>query len=166
MPTRIHFLPLIQILGVRTMGQTISNGILDGASATVNYQLKQIIPAKRYFRLQPNLEPVGTAMDNASVANISRLRLMAEALLRKKGRLENFVRTSIAGLFGRKTKSMRPMVIATPRGWDRRRNRAICVEIYGGYLTIIFTDVSATIPTLTWSEASPLRVSAGRRKFT
>ena len=70
--------------GLAQWAKPILNIVLDGVSATVDYQLKQLLPSNRYFRFQPNLEPGCYAMDNADPGNIRRLRITAETLIREK----------------------------------------------------------------------------------
>jgi uncharacterized protein len=70
--------------GVAQWAKPIFNIVLDGVSATVDYQLKQLLPSKRYFRFQPNLEKNCAAMDKTNPDNIRRLRLTADTLIREK----------------------------------------------------------------------------------
>ena len=55
-----------------------------GQSESVNHMLSRIADA-RYFRLSGTLEGCSTAVDDASPANISALRLIADRIIRSHG---------------------------------------------------------------------------------
>lgn len=57
---------------------------MDGVNATVEYQLNQILPRNRHYRLQVNLAELGKDdMDNASDENIHELMLLGQRLIDK-----------------------------------------------------------------------------------
>jgi patatin-like phospholipase/acyl hydrolase len=55
--------------------------VFDGVSSTIDYQLEQILDDENYFRLQAELTIASDDMDDASVANLRKLRLQAEKLI-------------------------------------------------------------------------------------
>jgi predicted acylesterase/phospholipase RssA len=57
--------------------------VLDGSSATVDYQLRQLSDAK-YHRFQVSLQPGEDAMDDVRPKTLRNLRLQAEALCRER----------------------------------------------------------------------------------
>ena len=73
--------------GLAQWAKPVLNLVLDAGSATVDYQLQQLSKVGQYFRFQPVLEDGCVAMDNTNPANLRRLRLTAEAMIRQK-RLE------------------------------------------------------------------------------
>ena len=68
--------------GLAQWAKPIFNVVLDGVSATVDYQLKQMVP--QYFRFQPNLEASCAPMDKVDGQNLRRLRLTADAMIRER----------------------------------------------------------------------------------
>jgi hypothetical protein len=74
--------------GLARWAQPIFNIVLDGASATADYQLRQLLPScgsrRRYWRLQTALTHCGDAMDDCRPGNIRSLRLLAESLIRQR----------------------------------------------------------------------------------
>ncbi len=74
--------------GLASWAQPIFNIVLDGASATADYQLRQLLPScgdhRRYWRLQTKLTHCGDAMDDVSPDNIRSLRLLAESMIRQE----------------------------------------------------------------------------------
>ena len=65
------------------------NVVFDGVSATVDYQLCQLLPdrpgeGRRYFRFQTTLDTHNRALDNASPANITALKGLASGLIEKE----------------------------------------------------------------------------------
>ena len=62
--------------------------VFDGASDTVDYQLRHLLPPingqPRYYRFQTLLQHCGEEMDDASPANIRLLRLKAEEMIEKE----------------------------------------------------------------------------------
>ena len=60
------------------------NVVLDGGSATVDYQLQKLCEVGNYFRFQPMLEASCSPMDKTNPANLRRLRLTADTLIREK----------------------------------------------------------------------------------
>jgi len=81
---------------VRTWGavqwiQPLLEVVLHGSVATVDYQMRQLLPPKsgepRYFRLQAKLDKKQATMDNVTPANLRTLRLLAEDLVKEKSEL-------------------------------------------------------------------------------
>lgn len=70
--------------GLAQWAKPVLNVVLDSGSATVDYQLRQLLNAEQYFRFQPVLEASCAAMDNTHAGNLRRLRLTADALIREK----------------------------------------------------------------------------------
>jgi len=72
--------------GLAGWARTIIDVVFDGVADTVDYQLKQMLPALpagnlRYFRLQAKLDDNETAMDDTSPANLGRLQATAQRLV-------------------------------------------------------------------------------------
>jgi hypothetical protein len=57
--------------------------VLDGGSATVDYQMSQIL-RDDYLRLQVSLQPGEDAMDDVRPQTLRKLRLQAEGLCRER----------------------------------------------------------------------------------
>jgi uncharacterized protein len=55
--------------------------IMDGSSRAIDYQLDQLLGAKRHFRFQTVLEGVSDSLDDVSAANIAGLRDLGEKLI-------------------------------------------------------------------------------------
>ncbi len=70
--------------GLRQWAQPIIGVIFDGVSDTVHYQLKQFLPAGRYFRFQTRLNEGNDDMDDASRTNIRALKLLAEKMIHEE----------------------------------------------------------------------------------
>ena len=68
--------------GLAQWAKPIFNVVLDGVSATVDYQLRQMV--QQYYRFQPNLEASCAPMDKVDRQNLRRLRLTAEAMIRER----------------------------------------------------------------------------------
>jgi patatin-like phospholipase/acyl hydrolase len=60
--------------------------MFDGVSDTVEYQLGQLLPPERYFRLQTRLERASDDLDDAGEENLGLLRLEAERLIADRRR--------------------------------------------------------------------------------
>jgi uncharacterized protein len=58
--------------------------VLDAVSSTVDYQLRQTLPAARYFRFQTRLTHGSESMDDVSPENLRGLKLQGEALARDR----------------------------------------------------------------------------------
>ena len=58
--------------------ETLITMIFDGASDTVDYQLKHLIPEDNYYRFQPQLTFGQDKMDDASRGNLLSLKALAE----------------------------------------------------------------------------------------
>ena len=61
--------------------QPLISVMMDGVSATTDYQLGQILGQGNYFRLQTTLDVANDEMDDASSANIENLVLQADRLI-------------------------------------------------------------------------------------
>jgi len=61
--------------------QPILDVVFDGVSSTTDYQLRQILSDKAYYRLQTDLDIASDNMDDVSPANLRTLRLQAEKLI-------------------------------------------------------------------------------------
>ena len=65
--------------------ETLITMIFDGASDTVNYQLKQLMPGENnYYRLQPQLTYGQDEMDDVSRENLLSLKALAAGYIKKK----------------------------------------------------------------------------------
>ena len=62
---------------------TLITMIFDGASDTVDYQLRQLLPKKRYHRFQPQLTFGNDEMDDVTPANLLELKTLAEIFIEK-----------------------------------------------------------------------------------
>ncbi|HUQ92918.1 MAG TPA: CBASS cGAMP-activated phospholipase [Bryobacteraceae bacterium] len=58
--------------------------VFDGVSSTVDYQLRQLLPRRQYYRFQPTLQPSLQEMDNTTPSNLRDLKLLAEETLRAR----------------------------------------------------------------------------------
>lgn len=72
--------------GAARWAQPVFSVMCDGVSSSVDYQLRQLLPAgshgrKRYYRFQARLEVGNDDMDDASNGNIRILKLLAEDML-------------------------------------------------------------------------------------
>ena len=67
--------------GLRQWAQPIIGISFDGVSGTVDYQLRQLLPATKYFRFQAKLYECNDDMDDTSPQNIRALQLLAEDLI-------------------------------------------------------------------------------------
>ena len=61
--------------------QPVIGAFLDGQADTVDYQMRQLLDASRYLRLQVDLPVENGAMDDASAPNVQALALAASRLL-------------------------------------------------------------------------------------
>jgi uncharacterized protein len=68
--------------GLLEWARPIIDVVFDGASDTVDYQLRQVIGEDRHFRFQTELELASDDLDDASEANLKYLRSEAEQILR------------------------------------------------------------------------------------
>lgn len=64
--------------------QPLLRMIFDGASATVHYQLQQLLPEKDYYRFQPALTKGLDEMDNTRRTNLDALEELANCLIKKE----------------------------------------------------------------------------------
>ena len=67
--------------GLRRWAQPIVGISFDGTSATVDYQLTQLLPGSRYFRFQGKLNECNDDMDDADPANVRALQLLAAEII-------------------------------------------------------------------------------------
>jgi patatin-like phospholipase/acyl hydrolase len=75
--------------GVAQWAKPVLEIVLDGVSSTVDYQMRQLLPATptgvlRYFRFQTRLMHGSESMDDASPENLRGLKLQGEALVRDR----------------------------------------------------------------------------------
>lgn len=75
--------------GLAGWAKRILDVVLDGASTTVDYQLRQLLPpgpdgSRRYWRFQVRLHEDNEALDDARPRNIRALKLLAESLIRER----------------------------------------------------------------------------------
>ncbi len=84
--------------GVARWAAPLLSIVFDGVSATVDYQLRQLLPdragdCKRYFRFQTTLDGRNHSLDNTCPANITALKSLAKELVEKEsGHLEQLAR--------------------------------------------------------------------------
>ncbi len=62
----------------------LKNIIFDGASDTVDYQLKQLLDENMYYRLQPDLPEDCDQMDDTSQKNLDKLQCVANSFIKNK----------------------------------------------------------------------------------
>jgi len=67
--------------GLVEWGRPLIEVVFDGSSDAVDYQLRQVLPSDRYWRLQVQLTAASDAIDDASADNLRRLRRHAEELV-------------------------------------------------------------------------------------
>jgi uncharacterized protein len=67
--------------GLANWAQPILDVVFDGVGDAVNYQLQQLIPDDKYYRVQPILINVDERMDNAKPDNVVALKLLADNLI-------------------------------------------------------------------------------------
>ncbi len=75
--------------GVARWAAPLLNIVFDGASSTVDYQLRQLLPdaageSQRYYRFQTTLDGHNHALDDTSTANIKALKGLATDLIEKE----------------------------------------------------------------------------------
>jgi uncharacterized protein len=75
--------------GVAKWAAPLLSVVFDGASSTVDYQMRQLMPdvnrePKHYYRFQTRLEPRQRSLDNTCVANIKALKALANNLIEKQ----------------------------------------------------------------------------------
>ncbi len=71
--------------GLVEWARPILEVVFDGISDAVDYQLTQVLPEGRYWRLQIELEGASDHLDDASEANIAALEERAAALIAQSG---------------------------------------------------------------------------------
>jgi len=84
----VRTLPLVlaNYWGVLRWAKPLLDIVFDGVSSTVDYQLRELLPqitgeCQRYYRFQATLNGQNPAMDDASPANITALKHLAEKLI-------------------------------------------------------------------------------------
>ncbi len=75
--------------GVAKWAAPLLSVVFDGASSTVDYQMRQLMPdvprePKHYYRFQTRLEPRQRSLDNTCAANIKALQALANNLIEKQ----------------------------------------------------------------------------------
>ena len=70
--------------GVAHWARPILDVVFDGVSDAVNYQLKRVLPADRYWRFQTELTLASDHLDDATEANLAKLRGHAESLIQSR----------------------------------------------------------------------------------
>ena len=73
--------------------------VFDGVADTTDYELSQLLPDRRYFRLQTSLDYASDALDDARRANMEALRTKGEELVREADR-QGFFRDALPLLLG------------------------------------------------------------------
>lgn len=71
--------------GLAQWAKPVLEIVLDAVSSTVDYQLRQTLPASNYFRFQTRLIHGSESMDDTSPKNLRGLKLQGEALARERG---------------------------------------------------------------------------------
>ena len=69
--------------GVAKWAMPILDVVFDGVSSTVDYQLRELLPGA-YYRFQTTLDNHNHSLDNASPANITALKRLADDLIEKE----------------------------------------------------------------------------------
>jgi len=72
--------------GLTQWAKPMLDVVFEGVSSTVDYQLKQLLPANRYFRFQPALDERVQSMDNVNPDNITALKCVGARLIREQER--------------------------------------------------------------------------------
>lgn len=72
--------------GAARWARFILGVVFDGTSSAVDYQLDHLLPHDRYFRFQVDMQAGSRRLDDASWANVRRLRADARHLLRSERR--------------------------------------------------------------------------------
>jgi uncharacterized protein len=70
--------------GLVAWARPILDVVFDGASDAVNYQLKRVLPADRYWRFQTELTLASDHLDDATEDNLAKLRGHADELIRDR----------------------------------------------------------------------------------
>ncbi len=73
---------------LKQWAQPLLNVVFHGISATVDYQVRQLLLPRRgidrYYRFQPKLDPAYDSVDDASQSNLRGLKLLAEEMMRER----------------------------------------------------------------------------------
>ncbi len=113
----------------------ILNVVFDGVSDTVDYQLRQLLPPKSYYRFQVRLDEGNDDLDDTSQDNIHALRREAEKLIRENDKaltelckqlVKIKVGTAKAGKASRRPKSVartRTKPSKKPKAQPKKRAR-------------------------------------------
>jgi uncharacterized protein len=70
--------------GLVNWARPILDVVFDGASDAANYQLKRVLPADRYWRLQVELTMASDHLDDATEGNLAKLRGHADELIQTR----------------------------------------------------------------------------------
>jgi uncharacterized protein len=70
--------------GLANWARPILDVVFDGVSDAVNYQVKRVLPADRYWRFQVELTLASDHLDDASEDNLAKLRGHAEELIAQR----------------------------------------------------------------------------------
>jgi patatin-like phospholipase/acyl hydrolase len=70
--------------GLADWARPILDVVFDGVSDAVNYQLKRVLPDERYWRFQVELTLASDHLDDASEANLAKLRGHADDLIEER----------------------------------------------------------------------------------
>jgi patatin-like phospholipase/acyl hydrolase len=70
--------------GLAKWARPILDVVFDGVSDAVDYQLERVLSGERYWRLQLELTLASDDLDDASEANLAKLRAQAEELIRER----------------------------------------------------------------------------------
>jgi len=74
--------------------------VFDGLSSTVDYQLRQLLPAEHYYRFQTTLNGHNHSLDNTNRSNIESLKALARALIdRESQELDRLCETLVGSQF-------------------------------------------------------------------
>ena len=77
-------LTLARYWGTVRWAKPLLDVVFDGVSSTVDYQLRQLLPAHHYYRFQTALNSHNHCLDNASADNIRSLKLLANGLINQE----------------------------------------------------------------------------------
>jgi len=73
--------------GLAKWAQPILDVVFDGVSDAVHFQLQQLVPENKYYRIQSKLMGVDERMDNAKLDNIVALKVLADNVIQENDQL-------------------------------------------------------------------------------
>jgi uncharacterized protein len=79
-------LGLARYWGTVRWAKPLLDVVFDGVSSTVDYQLRQLLPAKHYYRFQTAINGQTHSLDNTGETNITALKSLARDLIRKESK--------------------------------------------------------------------------------